>query len=655
MLVEFGELIEYRLPEFPPTPLCALNVSREVYDSLVVEIRGVIHFFPGIRRWAPELAVACTLSVGLMKGAAAPALGAPDPPTFHIDCSAGIDGDGSLQHPWNNLASAEAHEFAPDDTIAIARGSVCNGEFAPKGSGTEGHIIRLTAYGVGDRPKISALSNARPALLLFNQQYWQVDSLDIAGGSKYGVFVTGDTGVLHHVYLKNLYVHDVYGGALKNKDNGLVIVGPSSVNVFFDDVLIDGVDAAHTNQWAGILVGGGNFPYKDGAPRNTNIQIRNSTVHDVYGDGIVLFRDSHSSIRNSAAWLTGMEPTQDVGTPSAIWTWTCDTCVVDDNEAYLTDTPGVDGGAYDIDWNNQHNSIERNYAHDTQGYCISVFAAGYATGDSLVKDNLCIDNGQSPRLAVLQGAIFLSTWNGGTIRSLIISGNEIHWNPPVPGAAAIEGPADVGGTPIVFTGNTVESTSPFIYRIKKPWQSSDNRFILDGQPVFAIGDENGLSLEALLVQGVDSSSTIVEAEKPKQEEVVRLEAWINPALDEGGLLSDTVRSQLVAIRSLAGQYSPDRLKIVVHLLASGQNQLEPNELRDLDSVYPGALHFVHDAQSPQVSPEAGVIRIQSSDGRVLREWHGFQNAATLGGAVRKLLGPPDYSHMQPLEHHEGQP
>jgi hypothetical protein len=154
---------------------------------------------------------------------------------------------------------------------------------------------------------------------------------------------------------------------------------------------------------------------------------------------------------------------------------------------------------------------------------------------------------------------------------------------------------------------------------------------------------------------VDSSSTIVEAEKPKQEEVVRLEAWINPALDEGGLLSDTVRSQLGAIRSLAGQYSPDRLKIVVHLLASGQNQLEPNALRDLDSVYPGALHFVHDAQSPQVSPEAGVIRIQSSDGRVLREWHGFQNAATLGGAVRKLLGPPDYSHMQPLEHHEGQP
>ncbi|MGP8250823.1 MAG: right-handed parallel beta-helix repeat-containing protein [Terracidiphilus sp.] len=574
--------------------------------------------------------------------------------TFHIDCSAAVNGDGSIQHPWNNLAAAEAHEFAPGDTIAIARATVCNGAFAPRGSGTDGHIIRLTAYGVGPRPKIVAPATARQALLLFNQQYWQVDSLDISGGNKYGVFVSGDTGTLHHLYLKNLYVHDVYGGELKNKDNGLVIVDPGSINVFFDDVLIDGVDAAHTNQWAGILVGGGGFPYKDDSPLNTNIQIRNSTAHDVYGDGIVLFRDSHSSIRTSAAWEIGMQPTQDVGTPDAIWVWTCNDCLVADNEAYVTDSPGVDGGAYDIDWDNQHDTIERNYAHDTQGYCISVFGAGYVTSYSIVRDNLCIDNGLSPRMAVLQGAIYLSTWNGGTIRGLTISGNEIHWNPTVPGVAAIEGPGDSGGTPIVFTGNTVVSTSPLIYRISTPWQSSGNKYAVDGQPLFSIGEKKDLTLDALQAQGMESGSTAAQAGEEKNQDSIRLEAWINPALDEDGLLSDDARAELLVLRSLAGQYSPKQLKFTVHLTADA-NQAGENALRDLNDVYPDSLNIEHGSAPTQVGGAIGQIRLESADGRTLQTWRGFQNAATLGGAVRKLLGPPDYSHMQPLEHHEGHP
>jgi hypothetical protein len=635
--------------------LCAYDVRRAVYDSLVVEIRGVIRFLSGVGRRTPELFVACSLSVCLMMVAALPARAAATSQTFHIDCSAAVNGDGSIQHPWNNLAAAEAQEFAPGDIIAIARGTTCQGAFAPRGSGAKDHIIRLTAYGVGDRPKIVAPSTARQALLLFNQQYWQVDSLDISGGNKYGVFVTGDSGVLHHLYLKNLYVHDVYGGALKNKDNGLVIVGPSSINVFFDEVLIDGVDVAHTNQWAGILVGGGSFSYKDDALRNTNIQIRNSTAHDVYGDGIVLFRDSHSSIRNSAAWLTGMEPTQDVGTPDAIWVWTCTDCVVADNEAYLTDSPGVDGGAYDIDWNNQHDTIERNYAHDTQGYCISVFGAGYVTSDSLVRDNLCIDNGLSPRMAVLQGAIFLSTWNGGVIRGLTISGNEIHWNPPVPGTAAIEGPGDNGGTPWVFSHNTIESTSRSIYKVKTSWQSIDNKFILDGQPLFAIGDKRDLNLEALWAQSVDSGSTIVQPTKANHGAGLRLDATVTPSYDQDGLLSDGPRAQLVALRSIAGQYSGEQLLVIVHLPSESVEESDRNAIRDFGGVYHGSFGFNFVPVSEHGVFAGDSIRLKTSDGRVLKEWHGFQNAATLGGAVRKLLGSPEYSHMQPIEHHEGQP
>ncbi len=566
---------------------------------------------------------------------------------FYIDCSAGPAGDGSSAHPWNTLAAAQAHAFAPGDRIALARGTVCHGGFSPQGSGVEGKPIRLTAYGQGSRPRIVAPASERQVLLLFNQEYWQIDSLDLSGAHSYGIFVSGDIGLLRHLYLKNLFVHDVMGGALKNKDNGLVVVGPSSAAAIFNDVLVDGVDAAHSNQWAGILIGGGNYAYAADAPLNRRITVRNSTVHDVFGDGIIFFRDQDSSISTSAAWQTGMQPTQDVGTPNAIWTWTCTDCTVEDNEAYLTDSPGVDGGAYDIDWDNTRNTVQRNFAHDTQGYCVAVFAAGYTTSESLVRDNLCIGNGLSPRLAALQGAVYLHTWNDGPIRGLRIENNTIEWSPPVAEAAAIVNDALIANGPASFTHNRIVSTAPCVYRSNGQLAPSENTYSVAGQPVFTLGDRTDVTLATLQAAGIDAGSIVTPAaaSAPKASSL-RLESSIVLALDADGLLAPEARSQLVVLRSLAGQYSPDRLTIAVHLRSEGAASAEANALRDLEDVYPGALHYDHNVSAKDA---VGDVRLLSNSGSVLRQWHGFQNAATLGGAVRVLLGVPQYAHMQRLE------
>ncbi len=573
---------------------------------------------------------------------------------YYIDCSAAANGDGSLAHPWNTLAVAEAHPFSPGDRIALARGTTCHGILAPQGSGLAGRFIRLTAYGKGPRPRIVAPANARQALLLSNQEYWQIDSLDVSGGSTYGVFVTGDRGPLHRIYLKNLYVHDVSGGALKNKDNGLVVVGPSGPAAFFVGVLVDGVDAAHTNQWSGILVGGGPFAFPEVAPLNTAVKIVNSTVHDVYGDGIILFRDQDSSIATSAAWQTGMEPTQDVGTPNAIWTWTCTRCTVEDNEAFVTDSPGVDGGAYDIDWDNADNTVQRNYAHDTQGYCIAVFAAGYVTTNSVVRGNLCIDNALTPRLAALQGAVYVHTWNGGVIRDLRMEQNTIQWNPRVPGAAALVSDAQIDGPPAVFSQNLVESTSALIYRINSPWVTSRNVYRASGELVFTYGDRRDVTLSDLQSAGGETGSSLQPSAASPHEAALQIEVALDPALDSDGLLLPEKRAQLLVLRSLAGQYDDHRLRITVHLPLASKNDAVANAVQDLESVYPGALHFEHDAQAAAARFPDGAIRLESSGGRQLEEWHGFQNAATIGYAVRKRLGPPDYSHMQMTEATGGQ-
>ena len=565
---------------------------------------------------------------------------------YFIDCSVAAAGDGSSAHPWNSLAAAQAHPFAARDRIALARGTVCQGSFSPQGSGVEGSPIHLTAYGQGPRPLIVAAVKDRQALSLFNQEYWQIDSLDLSGANTYGLFVSGDKGTLHHIYLENLFVHDVQGGEFKHKDNGLVVVGPSKLGAVFEDVLVDGVIAAHTNQWAGILIGGGPFYIPPDAPLNNHVTVRNSSVQDVYGDGIVLFRDSDGLIETSTAWQTGMQPTQTIGTPNAIWTWTCTDCTVRDNEAFLTDSPGVDGGAYDIDWDNTRNTVERNYAHDTQGYCIALFAAGYVTRESVVRDNLCIDNGLSPRLAALQGAVYVHAWNDGVLRGLRMEHNTIRWNPPVATAAAIVDDAATGGEPATFTGNLIESAAPLFYRTNAQFAPSANtyRYTGIGDAKFTLGNRRDVSLAVLQAAGIETGTTMEKATTPAQPATsLRLDATVDFALDADGLLASGPRAQLMVLRSLAAQYGPAALVVTVHLQSASNASPEEataqsNAILDLDAA---SIRFDRDGKL------AGVLRLMAADGRLIEQWHGFQNAATLGGAVRALLGAPRFAAMQP--------
>ena len=357
---------------------------------------------------------------------------APRGATYFVDCGSAVQKPNgqSAESPWTTLEQVNGHTFAAGDEVRFKRGSMCQGTLWPKGSGSESAPIRMTAYGTGVRPKVVASSASDAVLKLFNQEYWNIDSLDLSGANTFGVFISGDKGIRHHIHLANLLVHDVGGAEMKHKESGLVVISPGSVDQRFDDVLVDGVTAYHTQEWVGIMIGGGNFGWPPESTWSTHVVIRNSVVHDVQGDGIVLFRVRDGRIASSVAWNTGMQATESMGTPNAIWTWMCRDCVVEQNEAFLTDSPGVDGGAFDIDYGNTNNSVIDNYGHDTQGYCIAVFAAGYITHHSEVRGNTCLNNARSPRMAQFQGAIFLHTWNDGKLDGLVVEGNTIYWNPP---------------------------------------------------------------------------------------------------------------------------------------------------------------------------------------------------------------------------------
>lgn len=573
--------------------------------------------------------------------------------TFFLDCSAPTAGDGSsAQSTWNSIAQLNTASFRPGDAIRLKRGTVCHGTLAPQGSGSEGAPIRLTAYGEGARPMVIADRSAEEALKLFNQQYWDIDSLDISGSRTYGIFISGDNGILHHIHLSNLSVHDVIGGEMKHKESGLVSISPGSVNQHFDDVVVDNVSAWNTNQWVGILIGGGNLGYPPETDWSTNAVIRNSTVHDVQGDGIVLFRVRKGEIENSVAWNTGMQITESMGTPNAIWTWMCDDCVVRQNEAYLTDSPGVDGGAYDIDYGNTKNSVIDNYGHDTQGYCVAVFGAGFVTRQSTVRGNLCINNGRSPRMAKYQSAIFLLSWNGGSIDGLTVENNIVYWN-SFENAPALLNEADIKAGTAVFRNNKIYSTAPWMTDSNASLSFAGNHYLYfgDGKPEWRFANRQFNSLSEIQSgPHQEAGSSFVQhplQQSPAvlEQQLVGLSRWqltctLPISLDGRGLLDDASLQQIVVLKSLGQQYRAQRLHVMLRLTNPHGQLFNSEAFRNAATDL--GLNGITIEHAVGAHSEDTTL---SSSGKITEQWRGFVGPVQLGLALRRTMGEPTYAQM----------
>jgi hypothetical protein len=419
--------------------------------------------------------------------------------TIHyLNCRNGNDSADSLtpQTAWRTVAKANSFTYQPGDALLLQRSTRCDGMLWPKGSGTEQAPIRLGAYGQGALPIIAGGSESA-GLRLSDQQYWEIENLEVVGGSPYGIHIGGSAPVMRHFRITNVVVHDVSGTPF-TKDSGLVVIAPDDhAKSRIDDVVVDGVTAYRTSEWAGILVNGAGFDANGAEDHGEHIEVRNSMVHDVAGDGILLARVSGGVLEHNVAWNTGMQETQTIGTPNAIWEWRCRDCRVEYNEGYFTDSPGVDGGVFDIDYGDENNLLDHNFGHDSQGYCVSVFGADGPGGNSVhseIRENTCIHNGRSPRLAERQGAIFLFTWNGGMLDGVEIADNTVIWDPPVR-APAFQSTAEfTGNRPNRFAGNTIVAVSGSFVSSASGTQFSGNRYCAPKRilPQQLFGEESGV-------------------------------------------------------------------------------------------------------------------------------------------------------------------
>jgi hypothetical protein len=543
-------------------------------------------------------------------------------------------GDGSLSAPWQNLDEVNLVVFHSGDRVLLKRGSVCKGSLHLRGSGSAENPISISAYGTGALPRIEARKGDEAAFRLFNQEYWDISSLDLHGGTSYGVFISGDAGTMHHFHLRDLTVADVYG-KLKRKESGLVVFSPTKGDATFDDVDLDGILASDTSQWAGIFI--------NGASRDkpaSHVRVRNSMVHNVQGDGIVFFNTSDGRVMRSGAWHTGMQFVESIGTPNGIWTWHCTDCIVEDDEAFLTDSPSVDGGAFDIDYGNTRNTVRDSYGHDTQGYCVGVFAAQGPTITSVIDHNLCTNNGISPRLAKRQGAILFTTWSGGIISGVEVLRNQIDWQPPED-TPVIQTDSSLHASGVLLKDNEIRSSASSFVASELTYRGEDNRYVLENntaatftkvQHQLAGSPEVHLTLRNASAAPPDQ--TVVRAA------VVPARAWTLTAHVPRRMLSSVgspqLRGILVALKSAAVQFDPDVMKVYLDMDGDPTKVASDWELHE---------DGVQLKQNPLSKSSDLLIELMSPTGKIVQKWNGYVGPVALGLALQYAGLPHSYGRL----------
>jgi hypothetical protein len=417
--------------------------------------------------------------------------------TYYVNCAAASNGNGTSASPWNSLATVNSRAFAPGDSLLFNRGTTCRGTFVFSSSGTSSNRITIGAYGTGPLPAIDGTGYGR-AVKLLDTSYVTMQDLEVKNSAVWGVLVTTDHDApAVGITLRNLLVHHVVGGnyySMSAKWTGLVVFAPGMIvepnmtkgsgvytrKSYFDSVVVDNVTAYDTDLWAGIFVWGVQVDQdhqwksdaQDPALQSRNITIQNSTVHDTNGDGIAIFMSRGGSIINSVVYRSGLEPPpKDIGTPNALWWWSSSSILGTRNEAYDNHSPGVDGGAFDIDYWSKKSVLQRNYGHDNSAYCIGIFGYSGVTTGNTARYNICAGNGTqhtylhgtTTEILPGQSEIYLCTWNGGSLANTFISNNTFYVNSAGdPSATGLFDTCDSGESETngMFRNNLVVSAIP---------------------------------------------------------------------------------------------------------------------------------------------------------------------------------------------------
>jgi hypothetical protein len=289
---------------------------------------------------------------------------------YYVDAREGDDShDGTNPATaWKSLEKINATTFLPGDRVLLKSGSVWQGQLWPKGSGVNGKPIKMGSYGKGVKPMINARGLFEDAVLLKNQQYWEIEGLEITNTGpvravRRGIHLALENfGEAHHIYLRNLTIHDVNGVDNVKPNGGIhyTCAGDKEPSRFID-LRIEDNDIYHVDR-SGIFGWSDRWLRSKWYP-SLGVVVRGNHLHDIGGDGIVVVATDGALVENNVVAHANQ---RSEGYNVAIWSWSADNTVIQENEAYGTKGQR-DGEGFDSDWNSRNTVIQYNYSHDNDG------------------------------------------------------------------------------------------------------------------------------------------------------------------------------------------------------------------------------------------------------------------------------------------------
>jgi len=360
-------------------------------------------------------------------GAPADACNGATSGAYYLDSAAGSDSNDGMSPAtaWKSLTKINGVTFQPGNKICLKAGGSWTGQLAPKGSGTSAAPIVVDQYGSGAKPLLNAGSADADTVYLLNQQYWEINDLEVTNkktsvGDYRGISINGQNGgTLNHIYIRNCFVHDVTGAVLwiggSTADNAPGITFQSGwdaskrtggivfdvqagtgtpVKTKFNDLLVED-NVVQDCSFGGII-----FKQLDGSVHWGTRSSATSTSWTPHTNVVVrgnYLSQLNTSFGCNAIYMTNVQGglieenvTNGAGT-SAIELYYTDSITVQHNETFGTKVKagGADSNGMDTDNSTTKTVIQYNYFHDNGD---GILLCQFNFGDSVVRYNIIQNN-----------------------------------------------------------------------------------------------------------------------------------------------------------------------------------------------------------------------------------------------------------------------
>ncbi len=304
--------------------------------------------------------------------------------TFYVDAALGNDAQNGLTAltAWKSLDKINATVFEPGDSILFKSGQTWTGQLKPKGTGASDNPIKISLYGGSAKPIISGGGVTGEAVLyLNNQEYWEISNLEITNdaataGDRRGVLITAaNYGVVNHIYLRNLYVHNIKGmigdddPSKRTAGIGIEVNGDLSLATRFNDVWVDSCTIANIENvgfYTDNTIKRNDYPNTPlwNNRKFTNLRVTNTVIHHTSKNAMAFRLLQGGLIEHNVCYETATGTTG-----NTIYTASCDGAIFQYNEGYYNRASQQggdfgDGSMYDADLQTINCIFQYSYSHD---------------------------------------------------------------------------------------------------------------------------------------------------------------------------------------------------------------------------------------------------------------------------------------------------